>query len=103
MADFIKVSPPPTQSTIGGLVIPDHDGTFVVTITAYAEGNNNGTPSIWGAINVNDHTVGKPILLLGKTARPNTRCSVHSKHSRGKPTALQQCPETTRRAQPVSK
>lgn len=59
MADFIKISPPPTQSTISGLVIPDSDGTFVATVTAYAEGNNQGTPTIWGAINVNDRTAGE--------------------------------------------
>lgn len=57
MSDFIKVNPPPTQSTISGLVIPHEDGQFLVTVTAYAEGNNQGTPMIWGLVQCNNQNL----------------------------------------------
>lgn len=59
MSDFIKISPPPNQSTISGLLIPEEDGTFVVTVTAYAESIGQPDPSMWGDIDHDGIVIGE--------------------------------------------
>jgi len=50
MADTIKVDPSPNRATIMGIVVPEKDGVFIITVDAKAEGNGHGTPIIWANI-----------------------------------------------------
>jgi hypothetical protein len=58
MRDYIKIDPPPNQSTITGLLIPATDGMFVITLRARARSNGHSTPLIWGTIFSNTDKIG---------------------------------------------
>lgn len=47
MADSIIVDRPPNRATITGIVVPETDGIFIITVEAKAQGNGHGTPIIW--------------------------------------------------------
>lgn len=54
MEDYIdNETPPTTSSTIDRVFSPAKDGVFEVLVTAKAEWNTHGTPSMWVAALVN--------------------------------------------------
>ena len=58
MEDYIdNETAPTTSSTIDRVFSPTSDGIFEVLVTAKAEGNNHGTPSMWVAAMVNGTAV----------------------------------------------
>ena len=53
MTDTIVVDHSPNRATINGLVVPESDGVFIITLRAKAQGNGHGQPVIWSEIFIN--------------------------------------------------